>query len=147
MSGSNTTALRNPETCPNPDMNPLGEGGGIRVRGTPMPIIANNIIRGNISSAGLESIDFQDIPEVLDVSYCNVEGGVDHLDVTMPETIIDVDPEFIDPGNWNFGLISTSPCIDSGTPGLPVSIRYRDLVLSPRIRGGIIDIGAYEFFQ
>lgn len=143
----NTTALRDPDSCPNPDMKPLGEGGGIRIRGLPTPIIANNIIRDNISSAGFESLDFQDIDAVLDVSYCNIEGGVGDIDVTRPETIIDADPHFIDPTSWNYDLLPTSPCIDSGTPDWPVSMRHRDLGLKPRSRGSAIDIGAYEFFQ
>src|SRR5262249_19222353 len=50
-------------------------------------------------------------------------------------------PAFIDAGNGNFRLQTNSPCINigSGSPGM------YDLDGRPRIVGGKIDMGAYEF--
>ena len=56
---------------------------------------------------------------------------------------IDNPPLFIDPANGNWRLQSASPCINSGlnaaAPGTP---DYDGL---PRISGGTVDMGAYEY--
>jgi predicted outer membrane repeat protein len=45
-----------------------------------------------------------------------------------------LDPEFLDPENYNFQLTANSPCIDAGSPNLP-----------PDEDGSISDIGALYF--
>ena len=56
------------------------------------------------------------------------------------------DPFFVDPGHGDFRLQSNSPCINAGNNGdifnVPTSV---DLAANPRISGGTIDVGAYEF--
>jgi hypothetical protein len=53
------------------------------------------------------------------------------------------DPAFIDPINGNFRLQTNSPCINTGNNAYVGSTI--DLDGRPRIVGGTVDIGAYEF--
>jgi hypothetical protein len=53
------------------------------------------------------------------------------------------DPAFVDYLNGNLRLQSNSPCINSGNNGYATTTN--DLDGSPRIVGGAVDIGAYEF--
>gem|GEM_PF-1802200 len=46
---------------------------------------------------------------------------------------------------WNPILLASSPCIDAGT-NQPWMTGGQDLAGQPRIRGGRVDIGAYEFY-
>ncbi len=52
-------------------------------------------------------------------------------------------PEFINRASGNYRLNSLSPCIDSGTNAFAGG--DWDLDGNPRIIGGIVDMGAYEF--
>jgi hypothetical protein len=63
-------------------------------------------------------------------TYSDIEGG------WTGTGNIDSDPLFVDPGNNNYYLLYTSPCIDTGNPSSP---------LDPD--GTIADMGAYCFDQ
>src|SRR5208282_4907836 len=52
-------------------------------------------------------------------------------------------PLFADLDNGDFHLQSNSPCINSGNNAFVTLTN--DLAGNPRIRGGTVDIGAYEF--
>jgi hypothetical protein len=64
-----------------------------------------------------------------------------------PVNVISEDPAFVDPGNDDYHLTASSPCIDAGTtavpdpPGLPST----DFEGEPRVSGDAPDIGADEF--
>jgi hypothetical protein len=112
----------------------------------------NNIVWGNSAPAGgdifmkidpddlygLESNGFNNDCSALDGIWSGWGGNINS------------DPRFQDPGNGDFHLKSTSPCIDAGTnsaPGLPSG----DIDGEPRIFDGnddnkaTVDIGADEF--
>jgi hypothetical protein len=140
----NNTIVNN--TTRNNDL--LGEGGGIRVRGLPSPIIINCIIWNNEAKDSLENLDFQTYGWnwTLDVSYSNIENGIYNIISTSPETIMNINPNFIDPQNGNFQLRSDSPCIDAGIPdSTGLFLPLYDLFGNNRVHNNRIDMGAYEF--
>jgi parallel beta-helix repeat protein len=122
-----------------------GEGGGIRVRGKPYPIIVNSIIRDNLAGPGLENIDFQYPEEKLEIRNSNIGGGIGSILTDYPETIIDLDPGFIDPDNDNFDLIAGSSSIDNGYSSALTPEDMYDLGGRSRISGEAVDLGAFEY--
>ena len=82
------------------------------------------------------------------VSYSNVEGGY------PGQGNIDVDPLFFRLGyldavgaliEGDYHLQPTSPCIDAGDPNYLEEPNETDLDGNPRVIGGRIDMGAYEY--
>lgn len=96
-----------------------------------------------------------------DVHYGDIEGGYSGTGS------IDADPCFVEPGYWvlrddpnivvepndpnaiwiegDYHLLSDSPCIDAGDPNYMAEPNETDLDGEPRIIGGRIDMGAYEY--
>ncbi len=85
-----------------------------------------------------------------------VQGGessfyLSHSDITYyyDSTNIDTDPLFYGGPDFPYNLSAESPCIDAGTLDLPQFILDNmpdtDLAGNPRIVGGKIDMGAYEW--
>jgi hypothetical protein len=72
------------------------------------------------------------------------EGGAYNYCCTTPATgsSITSPPQFLDQAGGNFRLQPNSRCINAGNNIYAVGA---DLDLSPRIGGGIVDIGAFEF--
>jgi hypothetical protein len=61
---------------------------------------------------------------------------------------IEADPQFVDAPNGDFRLASSSPAINIGTADTTgLNIPALDLKASLRIVGGVIDLGAYEYFD
>jgi len=95
----------------------------------------------------------------VNISYSNVQGGheavYDPCEVLVWDTgNIDAIPCFVDPGYWDAGgvwvegdyhLLPNSPCIDTGDPNYIVEPNETDLDGKPRVMGGRIDMGAYEY--
>ena len=77
--------------------------GGIDCRNYSTPGITNCIIWGN-TPAQISS----DVTSTPTVSYSNIEGGY------TGSSNINMNPEFMNPGNNDYHLRPTSPCIDSG---------------------------------
>ena len=60
---------------------------------------------------------------------------------------ISTEPEFVDPNNGDYHLLAGSPCINAGDPNYAASPDTIDIDGNLRIINGIVDIGAYEFFN
>ena len=71
------------------------------------------------------------------ITHSDVEGGYPGIGN------VDLDPLFVSPAGSDYHLTAVSPLIDAGAndPLLPAT----DLDGNPRIMGGAVDMGAYEF--
>jgi len=94
------------------------------------------------------------VPQV--ITYSDVRGG------WSGDGNIDADPSFVQPGYWDangtpenpdddfwvagdYHLLTDSPCIDTGDPSYVADANAIDLDGNPRVIGGYIDMGAYEY--
>lgn len=82
------------------------------------------------------------------VTYTDVQGS------WLGEGNIDADPCFVEPGYrdaiglWlegNYHLLHGSPCIDAGDPNYIAEPNETNLDGKPRVIGGRVDMGAYEY--
>ena len=113
-------------------------GGGLFSAGSAAPsylFTTNCIVMGNIAPTG--SNYYFGVGSELTLNYCctapipaNGTGNISS------------DPQFVDPLDGNYHLQSTSPCINAGTSNAVESV---DLDGNPRIVGGFVDMGAYEY--
>jgi len=55
------------------------------------------------------------------------------------------DPQFVNVPAGNYRLQATSPCINKGRTNYVTASMSNDLAGSPRIVGGAVDMGAYEY--
>ncbi len=94
------------------------------------------------------------------LNYCCVEGWTGNLGGTDN---MGLDPCSVKAGHWdpngtpdeladdffvmgNYNLFATSPCIDAGDPNYAAEPNETDIDGKPRIIGGRIDMGAYEYW-
>jgi hypothetical protein len=98
--------------------------------------LQNSILWGNgdnvIHAGGLDEA-------LTTVSYSDVEGG------WAGTGNIDGDPLFVDATNSDLHLQAGSPAIDAGDQTLLPAGVTTDLDGNPRVAGGNVDMGAYEF--
>ena len=64
--------------------------------------------------------------------------------IEVYENCLDADPLFRDAENDDFHLTESSPCINAGLT-YPDDLNAFDLDMNGRLKGDIIDIGAYEY--
>jgi hypothetical protein len=111
---------------------------------------------------------YQSFYSTINMEYCDLNGGVagvymgTYCTLNWVQGNIDADPCFVDVGYWDpnenpadsnddfwvegdYHLLEDSPCIDAGDPNYAAAPNETDLDGKPRIIGGRIDIGAYEF--
>jgi len=151
-------------------------GGGICCRFDNQPTIANNTIIGNsaVEGGGIyccdSSVDVASTilwdnnasvgseiwlgdasyPSTLTIRFSDVDGGQTSCQVESGSTLnwgpsmIDAAPLFVDLANADFHLTWTSPCINAGDSSV-VNEPF-DFEGDPRIVGGIVDMGADEFY-
>jgi len=74
------------------------------------------------------------------VTYSDVQGGWDG------EGNVDTVPMFVNAAGGDYHLLPDSLCIDAGDPNYIAGPNETDLDGRPRVIGGRIDMGAYEFF-
>jgi len=133
-------------------------GAGLTVGPGSIATTTNCIFWGNnTDQIALDSLDGEG--GTLAVNYCNVQGGEDSVNVidsslstlNWEDKNIDADPIFVDPGNGEYNLQDTSPCIGTATDSVevngimcycpPFDIEGNQ---RPNPTGSFPDIGAYE---
>ena len=96
--------------------------------------IANSIIRGApptlVGIAGVGS---------LSMTFTNIEGGGPGAGNSTQ------DPMFVDRSNGDYRLTQGSPCRDAGSFALVPGVSVLDVSGAPRVLGGAVDLGAFEF--
>jgi hypothetical protein len=88
----------------------------------------SNINHGYIAHCYLKNFDCSNIPAYI---TCG------------PGNLIGLDPMFRDPANGDYSLLPCSPLINAGSNAAAAGL-LTDLAGNPRIKGGTVDIGAYE---
>lgn len=145
-------------------------GGGVWIQATTLDMI-NNTLTGNTAAGSGGGVDIfvSGVSEILHV-YNNIIWGNtaptggdvalwgtgsrkeflfnDAHDMSGVWDIAvnnkDVAPLFFDPVNGDYHLRNTSACLNAGTNGAPY-LPATDLDGGPRIAGGTVDLGCYEF--
>lgn len=126
--------------------------GGIFFYQYSSPYLRNCIVYGNTNNAPLEkpvqiwSWTFEDDgPQFIN---CLIQYGIENISgketINLYEDNIDEDPLFVDAENGNFRLSEGSPCINSGSTYFEDFSAF-DLDHNDRVKGNVIDMGAYEF--
>lgn len=92
----------------------------------------NSIIWGN-AAGGTNTVTGP-----IELMHCNSQDGAD-----AANDVISVNPMFRNPDKFNYKLASSSPCKNRG-----INLNWTrddiDLAGKKRVRGGIVDLGAYE---
>ncbi len=106
--------------------------------------IRNSVLWGNQDPVIGESIYYGGTSNWT-VTNCDVQGGASGTGN------INVDPKFVSPSNDDLHILSSSPCVNSGSNAFaptnqvdPGKAYVIDLDGFPRISGGTVDMGAYE---
>ncbi len=112
-----------------------GGGGYIETAGKTV----NSIFYDNTAAAMANLDSLTNLPACINIYSCS-----DPLPaLTASEGNIDADPVFANASLQDFRLLSSSPCINAGTNAFVSSTT--DLDGNPRITGGTVDMGCYEY--
>jgi len=117
-----------------------GDGGGVSLSYSEAYFV-NTIVYDN---PGMYSDDVQvGLGSTAEIYYSNLPMPVG----ATGDHNINSDPLFVDPENYDFGLLETSPCVDAGVAYLVAGgVILVDLDPS-QYQGAAPDIGAYEFMN
>jgi hypothetical protein len=116
------------------------------------PTMHNCILWGNQAPTGSQiALNAGDTPCTLAIDYSDLQGGqagvwlgnASLCQVQWGAGMLVADPLFASPASGNFRLQPKSPCINAG--GNTYASAGSDLDGRPRIAGGTVDMGAYEF--
>ena len=127
-------------------------GGGIRAKVSYPGNLYNNIIWNNTASDGTDLYidntgDDPFFPVTVNLFNNDFDQSASGVYITSPFTI---DPSNLDnanplfEGSDDFYLTASSPCINTGDNDAP-DLPDTDIDGNPRIVGGTVDMGAYEF--
>jgi len=133
-------------------------GGGITCVSRSGVTLSNCILWGNTAPTGPQ-VEMRNKESVIEIYYSCIEdfqaGIYDPYDgLIWGPGNIDAKPFFVETGYWDvnglwlngdYHLLSDSPCIDTGDPNYTPEPNETDLDGRPRILGGRIDMGAYEY--
>ena len=104
-------------------------GGGVYCDSTGKTTLTNCILWGNTSQGGGVYEAQVHLPNPV-ISYCCIEGSFGSDPLLAPD---------------GYHLLAGSPCIDAGDPSYIAEPDEKDLDGKPRVIGGRIDMGAYEY--
>lgn len=99
------------------------------------PMIVNCIFWDNLP----EQIAAPFGDSTVSVTYSDVQGG------WSGTGNMNADPLFVNAANGDYHLLEYSPCVNAGDPDYVAKPNETDLDGLPRVTGGQIDMGAYEF--
>ena len=118
-------------------------GGGITVDSNEAEnvLVSNNIVSGNLS---FQIVVDAGVPSVA-VDHNLIDGFRGEAGETHGTNNVEGKPRFVNPAVANYRLQSDSPAIDAGDNASVPTGAAADLDSNPRIVGGTVDIGAYEF--
>jgi predicted outer membrane repeat protein len=132
----------------------IHDGGGLYCTTTSKPLeIVNTIFWNNSAPVGHEiRMGGATTPSDLSISYSDVQGGEAEIFATSGSVVtwgpgmIDVNPDFVSGVEEDLHLKHTSPCRNAGDNAAP-GMYIEDMEEDPRIAGGIVDMGADEFYR
>jgi parallel beta-helix repeat protein len=112
---------------------------------TPWPYIFNNLIVSNSIGIGSDNPYISDL-----ITFNNVWNNSTNYADTVGNILgqngnVSIDPVFVGGEPFDYHLTPVSPCIDAGDPNYVSEPNETDLDGKPRIVGGRIDMGAYEY--
>lgn len=126
-----------------------GFGGAVMCMEKSHPRIFNSIIRDNHNPLGYEVA--VTTTSVLTIAKTNLDGGIPQVYVEPNSLLvwgagmIDADPLFVNAVQRDYHLTWNSPCRNTGGNSL-VGTLTADFEGDPRIAGGVVDMGADEFY-
>ena len=112
---------------------------------------AGDVLLRNSIVTGFDTAIERSTSNSVETDYSDYHGpvvvdGTPDTGSTTENNHLDVDPGFANPLAGNFALAPTSPLINAGDPAGPAAgDSLTDLAGNPRVAGGRLDIGAYEF--
>ena len=141
-----------------PNSGGIYRGAGVTFDEAILVTMHNNIITRNFTTNGLGVgvYDKNGSSSVLDLDYNDVWGNdIDYLNVQPGPNDLNVDPQFVDPSNYDFHLRPSSPLIDAGDNCVWQDWEKTDFEGNPRFIDGngdvgsqyaiTIDMGAFEY--
>ena len=130
--------------------NAAGAGGGLFSSSNSSPTINNSIVWGNSAKSGHQFYIASGTTTLNNSCYSS--SANDLYGTPVNNFSINNNPLFVDPGNGDFRILSTSPCLDSGDDAFnneTYDIRgfgnLRKLSKDNYLMTGTIDMGAYEY--
>nr|NQU94066.1 T9SS type A sorting domain-containing protein [Bacteroidota bacterium] len=130
-------------------LNSAIDGGGIWCANGASIEVVNSILWNNAADSTGNQIYLSYCQA--DFNYCDIQEGepgihIGRLVTLTYEDNLETDPQFLNSGEHPCSLSNGSECIDAGTPDTNgLFLPEFDLAGNPRINGGRIDIGAYEW--
>ncbi len=130
-------------------------GSALGVGASSVAKVYNSILYGNYPYQAHLINDEFDLRNSLYVYNSVIQDGIGGINdlgsynfVHYDSSNIDQDPLWHLAGDYPYALTGLSPCIDAGTLDLPegIVLPTTDLAGNPRIWGGSVDIGAYEYY-